>query len=900
MALGNVAIAMASQANEPGWESLRLRHGLFSYSMAVALTGTEVARVDGQVPLGAWLRAGVTRTLAEASRDGTTQTPRQLIGWAGDPRMPQPVSGPRQAKLRERDALHQVTDDLDSLAVYALTPATIKATRKLIGGGRMNALQLRAINEGGALAGRNVVVAAPTSAGKTLIAYLAALAAVARRGRAIVLVPMRALASEKWQEFSDAFEACGVTAIRSFGGVDDDDPSLRTNHYDVAFLTYEKFLMLALSRPYMLDAVETIVLDEVHLIGDRHRGKTVELLLTLTRRRASQGKKAQLVCLSASLDETNGFEEWLDAKLIQEDNSTRPVPLLEGVISPSGRHRFLDSKTGKEGASQLFSPIPQRKSNEWADAARLRVAAETAVTLLASDSLERILSFPWSKPRTRALAATIGERTSLPPSSTALSGLGSEGSGRDDSTTTSELLARVAEGVGFHTADLDQTERSAIEAAFREGDLQVVIATSGLAMGINTPATSVVVVDHTRYTGREERIAVADYKNMVGRAGRFVADNRPGRSFLCAADEREADALFNEYVLANPEPLQSQLASLSEADLTLALLALSGPTKEGELIATAGQTFDGFQHVKDAAWRKARRDAIRKSLKKLQTDGYANIEPDGSIALTATGRVLGRSSLSAGSSTAVVAAARRIVGAGEALDSTSLFALAQLAGELEDIWVPANPSGAGKWEEVVRSKFLVKRRTTGDVLLHADPETSARRLKRMYCAARWALGTPIKQIEAEANGVVADEKEVGAGAVRQLASRIASIVAPLAKVLGLSLPEHAVAVRQAAVSIHARLELGVSADVAPLARMRLGIRRGEFGRLLELERAEFAKLLDGLERSDAATVAVFGQKRALRILDKMRSVAESADRRLKQDAADQLRLFDDVAAIDVI
>lgn len=900
MLLGNVAIAMGSRANEPGWESSRLRHGIFSYAMAEALTGTAVKRVEGEIPLAAWLSAGVSGALAEASRDGIVQTPTQLIGWAGAPRIPAPINGPRQARLRELDALHQVTKDVDSLAVYGLSSAVRDAVSGMIGGAPLNALQLRAINEGGALAGRNVVVAAPTSSGKTLIGYLAALASLARRGRAVVLVPMKALASEKWKEFDSAFGRSGITAIRSFGGVDDDDPALRTNHYDVAFLTYEKFLMLALTRPFLLDAIETLVLDEVHLISDKHRGKTVELLLTLLRRRAAQGSRMQLVCLSASLDETNGFESWLTAKLIREDEQARPVPLLEGVISPSGRYRFRNSRSGEEDTCQLFRAIPARLVKEYADNVRMRVATETIQTLIGGDQIERVLAFPWSKNRTRTLAASLGSQLKLGSAADTLAALDVEGSGRDDSTTTSELLARLKEGVGFHSADLDQAERNAIEDAFRSSDLRLVVATSSLAVGINTPATSVVVVDHTRYIGKEERFTVADYKNMVGRAGRLVGDGRPGRAFLCAADDREADALFSEYVLGKPEALKSQLSCVSAVDLTLALLILSGPIKEGDLIATGGQTFDGFQHSQDAGWRKKRREGVRTALDDLRKNGYLTVGDDGVICLTGAGRVLGRSSVSANSSTAVIEAARAIAQAGEPLDTTALLALAQLAVELNGIWIDASAGSAIRWEEVTRAKFLPKRKVTGDLLCHQDDATTALRFKRMYCAARWATGAPVRQIEREANGLVFGDREIGAGAVRQLASRVASIVGPLAKVLALSLPKHATDLRQAAVSIYARLEVGVSAEAATLARLRLGLRRGELRRLVELGRTDFATLLEALERGDSETASVFGVKRAAQLLAKLRTVGAEANRRIELESAEQLRLFDDVAAIDVL
>ena len=900
MLLGNVAIAMSSRANEPGWESARLRHGLFTYSMVEALTGTALKRVDGEISVAAWLGASVTRTLAEASRDGVPQTPKQLIGWAGDPRIPVPFSGPRQAALRERDSLRQVTDDLESLSVYGLSSCLLAAAQRMIGGGRLNALQLRAINEGGALAGRNVLVAAPTSSGKTLVGYLAALSSVARRGRAVVLVPMKALASEKWQEFHDAFNDCGTTAIRSFGGVDDDDPALRTNHYDVAFLTYEKFLMLALTRPYVLDAIETLVLDEVHLIGDMHRGKTVELLLTLVRRRASQGRRLQLVCLSASLDETNGFENWINAKLIREDERARPIPLLEGVISPSGRYRFRNSSNGEEETRRLFAPIPKRLAKEYADGVRMRVAEETVRALIAGDPFERILAFPWSKRRTCKLAATLGSQLELGPAMIPLAALEAEGSGRDDSTSTNELLARLKEGVGFHTADLDQTERNAIESSFRGGDLRLLVATSGLAMGINTPATSVVVVDHVRWSGEEVRFTVAAYKNMVGRAGRVVADARPGRAFLCAANDREAEDLFNEFVLGSPEALQSQLAHLSAADLTLALMVVTGPINEGDLIATAGQTFDGFQHSQDAGWRRQRRIAVRAALDDLRKGDYITVDSEALIRLTDAGRVLGRSSLSASSSTAAIHAADAIAAAGEPLDTMALLALSQLAVELDDVWISASAGSASKWEDITRSKFLPNRETTADLPRNADEVATALHFKRMYCAARWATGAPVRQIEREANGLASGDADIGAGAVRQLASRLASIVGPLAKVLALSLPNHATALRQAAVSIYARLEMGISAEAATLARLRLGLRRGELRRLVELGRSDFPKLLEGLERRDAETVAVFGPKGAAQLLAKMQNLGAQASRRIEQEIADQLRLFDDVAAIDVL
>lgn len=897
--LENVEIVMASQANEPGYESPRLRHGIFSFAMAATLTGTELRSIAGEISLASWLQAGIARAMVEASHDGVPQTPKRLGGWSGDPRIPAPQSGPRLAKLRERDAMHQVTSNFDSLAAYRLGTDVIVAARRLIDDRPLNALQLKAINEGGALAGRNVVVAAPTSSGKTLIGYLAALSTVARRGRAVMLLPMKALVSEKSQEFGVAFEPCGITTVRSFGGVNDDDPAIRSNHYDVAFLTYEKFLTLAFTWPSVLDGIESLVLDEVHLISDSNRGKTVELLLTLVRRRARQGRRIQLVCLSASLGDTNGFEDWLDARLIRQSDTTRPTPLLEGVISPTGKFRYRDSFTGNEATRELFAAIAPRGSGEYSDTTRMRVASETVAALMTIPS-EYVLAFPYSKKRTQSLASELGNRLNLGAATSALATLGEGASGNDASSASNELPARLAEGIGFHTADLDLLEKEAIETAFRRGDLRLVVSTSGLAIGINTPATSVVIVDLERYRGKtKEPFSVGEYKNMAGRAGRSASDAAPGQAFLCAADDREADRLFTQYVLGTPEALKSQLARLSASDLTLALLLLAGPVSEGDLVASANQTFDGHQHAGDAGWRRQRRDAVRTAIEDLVAQGYANID-NGLIELTDTGRVLGRSSISANSSTAVVAAARKIVAAGESLDTTALIALSQLSSELEDIWIGAEAPGAVTWEKLTRARFLANRKVTGDVLHASDAVLSASHFKRMYCAALWAMGRPIREIETEANGRAPDDRDIGAGTVRQLASRTASVVAPLAKVIALAIPDHAESVRQAGVAIAARLELGVATEAAPLAKLRLGLRRGELRRLVDLGRGDFSELLAALERGDPGTVAIFGSKRAATLVEKMRTVGDRLRRQQEREAAEQIRLFDDVAAVDVV
>jgi ATP-dependent DNA helicase len=93
----------------------------------------------------------------------------------------------------------------------------------------------------------------------------------------------------------------------------------------------------------------------------------------------------------------------------------------------------------------------------------------------------------------------------------------------DPSVSSAALRRVLAGGVAFHNSNLDRDERLVLEEHFRERDarLRVMVATTTLAMGINTPAEAVVVVELNHPGPTPTRYAVAEYKNMVGRAGRL-------------------------------------------------------------------------------------------------------------------------------------------------------------------------------------------------------------------------------------------------------------------------------------------------------------------------------------------------------------------------------------------
>ncbi|HEY5538562.1 MAG TPA: DEAD/DEAH box helicase, partial [Thermoplasmata archaeon] len=177
---------------------------------------------------------------------------------------------------------------------------------------------------GPALAGKSLVLAIPTASGKSLVAYLAILQAVLRGGKALYIVPLRALASEKHEDLK-AFEPLGVRVGLTMGDYDRIDPSLEK--FDVIIATSERADSLLRHRTGWLKSLTVVVADEVHLINDGDRGPTLEVTLAKLRQ---VNPSAQVIALSATIGNSEEIAAWLQAEHVTSE--WRPVPLKTGVV----------------------------------------------------------------------------------------------------------------------------------------------------------------------------------------------------------------------------------------------------------------------------------------------------------------------------------------------------------------------------------------------------------------------------------------------------------------------------------------------------------------------------------------------------------------------------------------
>ena len=190
-------------------------------------------------------------------------------------------------------------------------------------------IQEKAI-KAGLLNKNSLLICAPTASGKTLIASMG-IANTLEKGKSLYIVPLKALASEKYKEYKQLLEGTPYRVTVATGDVDSDSGYLAK--YDLLVLTSEKLdSLLRHSTPWIKE-VKTIIIDEIHLLNDASRGPTLEIIITLLKGMI----QPQFIGLSATIGNSDDLAKWLDAKLVQD--SWRPVELKQG-ISLQGKTQF--------------------------------------------------------------------------------------------------------------------------------------------------------------------------------------------------------------------------------------------------------------------------------------------------------------------------------------------------------------------------------------------------------------------------------------------------------------------------------------------------------------------------------------------------------------------------------
>lgn len=459
----------------------------------------------------------------------------------------------------------------------------------------------------GALEGKNLVLASPTASGKTLIAELCALKHVLERdGKVLYLSPLRALASEKFEEFQKYTSIRKANGRRisigvSTGDYDSSDPWM--GKHDIIVTTNEKADSLLRHRARWVSDVSLVVADEVHLLNDADRGPTLEVVLA---RLIQVNPEIQLVVLSATIKNVEEVADWL--KAIPVTTEWRPVTLREGVI-------LHDEVHFKDGGALKIENIARDPT--------INLAIYTV------KSGNQALAFAGTRRNSISLAKKIATKIKpllSKPMKRSLKQLSEQILSTGERTRLGEQLAEIIScGAAFHHAGLSGGHRRIVEDSFREGKIKVLTATPTLAFGMNLPARVVIINEYRRYESGYGYypIPVLEYKQMAGRAGRPRYD-KFGDSILIAKTEDERDYLMDNYILAETERIWSKLAvERILRSHVLATVASDFAHTEQGIHEFFGRTF--YAHQYDP---RAIRGVIQKSLGFLFTEKMIEVQGD--------------------------------------------------------------------------------------------------------------------------------------------------------------------------------------------------------------------------------------------------------------------------------
>jgi helicase len=425
-----------------------------------------------------------------------------------------------------------------------------------------------------ALQGKNIVLSVPTAGGKSLVAYLAIAHRLLReKGKALYVVPLRALAREKYEDLK-WFEQLGLRVGISTGDLHDSNP--RLGRYDIIVCTSEKADSLLRHGIRWRDKIKVLVVDEIHLIHDPSRGPTLEVIVA---RFKALNPGTQIIALSATIANAVDLSLWLDAQLVCSE--WRPVVLKEGVC-------YRNEITFTDGSKRVVAG-PVSKS--------LEVLVEESVV-----DGGQILIFVNNRLSTVSLAMVLAERMVEHLSQQERTGLKKIGTAMkraqvERSAFGQKLRACIGQGVAFHHAGLSTVQRRAVEQGFKDRLIKCIVATPTLAAGVNIPARRVIIRDLWRYDSGfgMHPIPILEYKQQAGRAGRPQYDTE-GEAITIAKNPEQRDRIFENYLLADTEPIYSKLGSQSALRMhLLSAIATRFVETDESIYQFAENTFYAYQ-----------------------------------------------------------------------------------------------------------------------------------------------------------------------------------------------------------------------------------------------------------------------------------------------------------------
>jgi ATP-dependent RNA helicase HelY len=424
-------------------------------------------------------------------------------------------------------------------------------------------------------AGRGVLVAAPTGAGKTIVGEFAIYLALQRGLKAFYTTPIKALSNQKYSELADKYGYHNVGLLTGDTSINGDAP--------VVVMTTEVLRNMLYADSDSLDDLGYVVMDEVHYLADRFRGAVwEEVIIHLP-------SEVQVASLSATVSNAEEFGAWLDTVRGHTDiivSEHRPVPLWQHVMV--GRN-IVDLFAGETPFDEIAPPDADAAESALSAEAASQRGFEVNPELLSMAKAESQMNFrgrfghggrsqrrqhaqrgrenaavaseqrsPVRKASRPQVIASLDRQDLLPAITFIFSRAGCDAAvtqcvsaglwlttekeqriiamrvdeaGQDIPSEDLDVLGfwswreGLLRGLAAHHAGLLPTFKEVVEKLFVEGMVKAVFATETLALGVNMPARSVVLEKLEKFNGEAHvGITAGEYTQLTGRAGRRGID----------------------------------------------------------------------------------------------------------------------------------------------------------------------------------------------------------------------------------------------------------------------------------------------------------------------------------------------------------------------------------------
>ncbi len=348
----------------------------------------------------------------------------------------------------------------------------------------------------------SLFILAPPGAGKTTLAIYKFLKTIASGKKAAFIVPYKALANEIYNRIISLSD---YNIFISTGDFRHYDEFIKKGFFNGLISIYEKFLSFIFEIPHFLDQFDFVILDEIQVISDYHRGANIDILLAILK---EYRKKMWL--MSAVIDPNSKIVKFLNVPVLSVFSHIDTCILKLTYKGLFDKNNNLIEKFPEENLSEIFeNPV-------------MKYALKYIYEELEKDN--QILFFCSTKSESMDMAYKLYQYLR----NTSFSPLREEIEEYENSlmllpmTQSRQMLLNFAKyGIAFHNTNLVGEERELIEKYYKKGSIKIIFSTSTLAMGVNLPA-DVVFINKWEFTqGFMRNLSSGKFINMAGRGGRF-------------------------------------------------------------------------------------------------------------------------------------------------------------------------------------------------------------------------------------------------------------------------------------------------------------------------------------------------------------------------------------------